>query len=322
MSAKSAKAERKELQTFFRDIFKKLCIDFTVDINNKDNLIQGMTLLFKKLIESERIPINGETDGEGEWQEVTRPGAKKEIEELRQQVRSNGDIADFATQRGMKGCFLINGIILPELEQGKGKTYEDQILAIIKQHYGVSIPANDLQACHPVGKNCAIVKIWNRREGSAYHKLVFAVKCGGKPRTKVADKEVKRDVNEERETESGMGGDLRREGESGDHQIEGREGDGERTDQQTQEVKTGQQTSTGKKIYINFQLTRKRYQMLGYIKGLKKMNKIFKFSSNENGDISIKATEKSPFVKLTFNQNDPNSYNYEKNDIERLLATL
>ena len=148
----------------------------------------------------------------------------------------------------------------------------------------------------------------------------FLINC--KPKTKVVDKEVKRDVNEERETESGMGGDLRREGESGDHQIEGREGDGERTDQQTQEVKTGQQTSTCKKMYINFQLTRKRCQMLGYIKGLKKMNKIFKFSSNENGDISIKATEKSPFVKLTFNQNDPNSYNYEKNDIERLLATL
>jgi hypothetical protein len=56
----------------------------------------------------------------------------------------------------------------------------------------------------------------------------FIINC--KPTTTVADKEVKRDVNEERETESGMGGELRREGESGDHQIEGREGDGERTE--------------------------------------------------------------------------------------------
>jgi hypothetical protein len=325
MSNTSAQ-EIKEQELYVNDTFKKLSIDYKIDVTNNDNLLKGMFLLLMKLVPM--IPGIGGTESGGSsdgWEQVTKKGVHKNLKEIKKEVRQNGDIADFVWQRGQKGNFIITspadlekGIksrILPEAELSIGVSFEDHILKLIKETYGVSVPKGDIQACHPLGKNSAIIKIWNRRNGAAFHKLVQAVKCGGIPKPfmgKLPERNVG-GTDEGRVASEGVStGERKGEEQKGELGTGGDSGSG---------GQLGGEKGSRPNLFINFHLTRKRYALLGHLKKLKREKKISKFYTNENGDISIKIKHQDKKVNLTIDQNDQDSisFTYTPEDVDNLL---
>lgn len=316
----------KDQEHYVNNAFKTLKIDYNLNISDSSNMLTGMFLLLTKLIpmipgmESDR---GGNGDGgAGDWQEVSKKKIGKDMHNIRKDIQYNGDIADFAWQRGQKGNFIITSLpnvakgiksqILAETDLPKGMTFEDHILKLIRETYGVNIPKNDIQACHPLGENSAIIKIWNRRPGSAFHKLVTAVKCGGVPKPKNLGKS-----SETKEGGAGVKDDVREKGEEQSAELGGGAGDsGGASD-----VQPGVTNKNSARVFINFHLTRKRYILLGHLKTLKKEKKIFKFFTNENGDISVKVRKDSIKKQLTIDQNTDGSKTYTPADFDNFLKT-
>ena len=111
------------------------------------------------------------------------------IKMLQDSVRIQGDHLDEVQQRTMKG----NIIIASPASQGKLcliKSAEElaqqsisttnHFLDLIKEKYGVTVPAQDVQAAHHLPNGSLLVRIWNRKPGSAWSNLVNEIKRGGK----------------------------------------------------------------------------------------------------------------------------------------------
>lgn len=327
----------KDQEQYVNGMLKTWNIQYEINVNDNNNLLTGMFLILAKLVPL--IPgLEGSSGsgsgagggvGVGEWQEVSKKKINKDMHNIRKDVRHNGDIADFAWQRGQKGNFIISSLankakgvksqILPESDLPKGVTYEDHILKLIKQTYGVVIPQSDIQACHPLGENSAIIKIWNRRPGSAFHKLVLAVKCGGVPKPNLrkssetieggaGGKDSERGKGEEKSAELGGGAGAELGGGAG---VSGGVSDG----------LSGCTNKSSARVFINFHLTRKRYILLGHLKQSKKEKKIYKFFTNENGDIFVKINQDSKKMLLTIDQNLENSFTYTPADFDNFLKS-
>jgi len=101
----------------------------------------------------------------------------------------------------------------------------------VKDKYGVNLPADDITACHHLPKGGVVLRIHNRKEGSAWEKMIQKMKEGA-----------------------------------------------------------GQEFN----VFFNFQLTKRRSNLLYEVRKLKKDNKISKFFTDENGHIKIRigATDK------------------------------
>ena len=200
-----------------------------------------------------------------------------------------------------------------ESDLPKGVTFEDHILKLIKETYGVNIPACDIQACHPLSEHSANLRIWNRRPGSAFHKLVTAVKCGGIPKPKSLGK------SPETKEEGGAGGsrDVREKGAEQSAELGGGAGgSGGVSDGQP-----GGKNKNGARVFINFHLTRKRYKLLNHLKALKREKKIFKFYTNENGEIFVKVNTGSKKMALTINQNIDDDKTFTPTEFDDFLKS-
>jgi hypothetical protein len=55
----------------------------------------------------------------------------------------------------------------------------DHTLNLIHSKYGVSVPPQDIQALHKLPNSTILIRVWNRKEGSAWSKLINAIKTGG-----------------------------------------------------------------------------------------------------------------------------------------------
>ena len=76
------------------------------------------------------------------------------------------------------------------------------------------------------------------------------------------------------------------------------------------------------RFFINFQLTKNRYKILGHIKILKKKGIIHKFDTNQNGDINMTVKEGEKPVWLTYYPKSENSFTYTISDICLTMLVL
>ena len=108
---------------------------------------------------------------------------KEENEKLKKEI-------DETRQRGMKGNIIVScptrrGVTKAVHREGKDEngaaikeSDTDLVLRLIKEKSGVTIPTKDVVACHPIGtadKHTFVIRIVNRRPGSAWEELVAAL---------------------------------------------------------------------------------------------------------------------------------------------------
>ena len=96
--------------------------------------------------------------------------------------RESEDEKDDQKQKSMKGKFIItspkNGVDLV----GKADTYknEDEVVETVinfaKDKYKVDIPENEISTCYALKKGGIVLGFWNFGRGSAFQKLVSAIK--------------------------------------------------------------------------------------------------------------------------------------------------
>ena len=96
--------------------------------------------------------------------------------------RESEDEKDDQKQKSMKGKFIItspkNGVDLV----GKADTYknEDEVVEAVinfaKDKYKVDIPENEISTCYALKKGGIVLGFWNFGRGSAFQKLVSAIK--------------------------------------------------------------------------------------------------------------------------------------------------
>lgn len=257
----SAEKSVLELSATDIDLLDKLNtrLNLTIDTSSHKSLISGLIEALFRVV----------SDGENAWQTVESSQQKKS----KNQERNNTDRIDALAQRNLKGNFIIHS---PE-NQGKGLTsllkresdlgeesYVDHVRGLVESHYGVDIPRSDIAACHPLSNGAAILKIWNRKNCAPYHKLVAAVKVGGK--FGLQQKQRARDKKQG--------------------------GEGEKEEKGTEEVKRPN-------LFLTFQLTRRRSELVKHLKTLKKSRKISSFTTDQNGLITFKKTFDSEKIFVT-----------------------
>jgi len=163
-------------------------------------------------------------------------GLQNKMENLENRFRSQEDQMDEIAQRGMKGNLIVTS--LPNKNKGKfcliktpaqlkeeNLSVTSHIISLVKDKFGVVLPAEDITACHHLPKGGVVLRIHNRKEGSAWESIIQKMKEGVRP-----------DLN----------------------------------------------------VFFNFQLTKRRSNLLFEVRKLKKDNKLSKFFTDENGHIKIR----------------------------------
>jgi len=179
---------------------------------------------------------------------VANEWIKSKLEKLEERLRSQEDECDEIKQRSLKGNLILSSPDIP-VKRIKSLIKSDQVLAeenksvidhtldLIHTKYGVRVPQQDIQALHKLPNSTILIRVWNRREGSAWSKLINEIKTGGN-----------RSVN----------------------------------------------------VYLNFQLTQRRSNLVYQLRQFKKSSKIAKFFTDENGAISLKVKDKDAKMKITY----------------------
>ena len=213
---------------------------------------------------------------------VDSPSIKKELKELKSKLREVEDTTDFNWQRNIKGNLILNFIKKEEspiLSDLGATAYKEKILNILDLRFGVSVPITDIQAMHPLksGKN-HIIRFGNRCPGSAFERLVTAIKTGKKY-------EEKREV------------------------------------QQADKVQPEQSKSneTPPQVFLTFQFTKKRLALINELRDMKRNKAIAKFTSDENGIISVIIKPGSRKLCLTYDYKAQNSKTFT---VSELKATV
>lgn len=277
--------------------------------------------------------------GEG-WTESVSLATKSQLKILSTRVRKNEDYTDFIHQRSIKGKIIVVSpnnpdknlkTLIKDPSELKGETYLEQMIRLIKLYYDVDIKPSDIINCHPTKQpGCAIIVFGNRNIGSAFARLSQAIKTGG----------VKKDgSNSERKGYTGE------EGATGENKEGPSEGASEGASQGASEgasdgasegVSEGDleggnniQTERGEKskntsfqrpnFWLTFQMTTRRSALIKKLKELKKNNKIYKFNSDENGEISFIRKKDGPRFKLTMDWLDENSKTYTVEELVKLF---
>ncbi|MCP4052469.1 MAG: hypothetical protein GY739_05250, partial [Mesoflavibacter sp.] len=125
---------------------------------------------------------------------------------LEARVRKNEDFTDAVHQRTAKGVIFVLSpenpqknlkTIITSPEDLDGETYQEQIIRLVKEYYGVLIPKQDIVACHPTKSGGAVIRFGNRNSNSAFDKLCTAIKTGGlKKKVGKTERENEKGVNE------------------------------------------------------------------------------------------------------------------------------
>ena len=119
----------------------------------------------------------------------TRDDQDRKIEELQKSVRSQGDYVDEVHQRSLKGNLILTSpptqgktsIIRPMEQLNRDNiSVTKHATDLINLKYGVEVPHGDIQAAHHLPNGSIIVRIWNRKQGSAWSRLTNEIKSGGK----------------------------------------------------------------------------------------------------------------------------------------------
>ena len=88
-------------------------------------------------------------------------------------------------------CFIINDLFpegknkvscvksREELLKEK-KSVTDHACELLRRKYDIIVPPSDISGCHHMQSKNVLIKIWNRKEGSAWEKLSNQIKKGGR----------------------------------------------------------------------------------------------------------------------------------------------
>ena len=257
---------------------EKLGMDIKIDFNNIQSIVSGLLLALTTAV--------GDREG---WQDSRVKNIEKDVDTLKKQQREVDDSQDAMWQRNLKGNFIINSPDNPEKglktelltdDQLKEKniTFTEHVIGLVKEHYDVDMPSEDISACHRLKNGAALLKVWNRKNESAYQKLVGAVRSGGKA---------------------------------------GAERKKMRAD------KTPAQDLPRRNVFICFHMTRRRSELIKKLKSEKKAHKITRFSSNQNGSITMtwKPLENGPEKSITITRNwdDIDGKTYTPSEIDELI---
>ena len=126
-------------------------------------------------------------------QKIKEQDAK--INDHEEKMRIQKDYMDEVHQRSLKGNLILSsgnqdGLIKsPDSLEAEKKSVVNHATELIKRKYGVDLPADDIQAAHHLpsaGKNgskteykAILVRVWNRKPGSAWCDLVKNISTGG-----------------------------------------------------------------------------------------------------------------------------------------------
>lgn len=149
-----------------------LQVDYQEDQDGENQNLNGVITKLISAVQS--ITIN-----------MDRMRAIQEKQEIL--IRQQGDEIDEIRQRGLKGSIIVSSLPNPtkgtvsliksddQLRREK-MTMHEHVISLIKDKYDVNLPESDIQACHRLPKGTVLLKIWNRKEGSAWESLVNKIK--------------------------------------------------------------------------------------------------------------------------------------------------
>ena len=114
---------------------------------------------------------------------------KKLVKDLEEKNRAQGDLLDEIQQRSFKGGLIITSpegknkvscVKSQEELRKEKKTVTDHACELLRRKYDVIVPPSDISACHHLQSKNILIKIWNRKEGSAWEKLSNQIMKGGR----------------------------------------------------------------------------------------------------------------------------------------------
>ena len=126
------------------------------------------------------------SEGEGERSTTGGPDGT-----VPQRLRTVEDELDEMQQRFLKGNLVLTSRDIPANPSRRTPAVKsvlrsdeelgdmsllDHVLDLIQDKYHVAVPQGDVQACHRLPHGAVILRIWNRRPGSAWSKLSQAIK--------------------------------------------------------------------------------------------------------------------------------------------------
>ena len=167
-------------------ILNKLQMKTKIETSNNQSVFDGLLQVLGKLVDERE---NGQGEG---WKDTKGVKTMKDdMSKIRVEQRKMDDGLDAIKQRNLKANIIINShanefkkidsLILEDDELKKqNKSLLEHISELILEHYEVSIPPEDVSACHRLKKGGVLLRFWNRKNGSAYQQIVSAIKCGGK----------------------------------------------------------------------------------------------------------------------------------------------
>ena len=109
------------------------------------------------------------------------------VSKLEQRIQVQEDEQDEARQRSLKGNLILTSPAInskvsliksdTQLKQ-ENESLTDHIVHLVKTKYDVTLPEADIQALHHLPNGSVVMRVWNRRPGSAWYKLLDAIKSG------------------------------------------------------------------------------------------------------------------------------------------------
>ena len=114
-------------------------------------------------------------------------GTGEVSKEVADKIREQEDELDESRQRSLHGNLIItsqnqsNKVSLIKFDQQlqqENLTLADHTIQLVKEKFDVVLSLSDIQACHRMPNNSIILRIWNRRNDSAWSQIVDSIKSG------------------------------------------------------------------------------------------------------------------------------------------------
>ena len=163
------------LDTLSKSLNNLLKSDKQVEVDPND-----LSSIVNMVVQAVKVITEHVETGCSQAKEVTE-GAKDSIE------REYVDELDECRQRSFKGNLIITSHALngkvsliksdQQLDEEK-KDITDHVVDLVKEKFNVTLDPKDIQACHRLPKNAIILKIWNRKAGSAWSQIIEGIKTG------------------------------------------------------------------------------------------------------------------------------------------------
>ena len=157
-----------------------------VDNSNMNSLISSLLVAF--LYVKKRLD---DLEGSSSGLQVNPQTKQKEDSDMNKKCQALEDELDEVQQRSFKGNLILTSKDIPANprmgrpasksviksdEELGDQTLLDHVLGLVKAKYQVEVPQSDIQACHRLPHGAVLLRIWNRKYGSAWSRLVSSIK--------------------------------------------------------------------------------------------------------------------------------------------------